>query len=112
MGYSLCFEGNYGSNMLGFAYPAPSEPDGKKADAWFIDGPSPYGGPPATTGCHLAWRATTRAQVDAFYRAAMEAGGKDNGAPGLRPDYHAHYYGAFVIDPEGNNVEAVCHLPE
>ncbi len=112
LGYSLCFEGYYGSNMLGFAYPAPSEPDGKKADVWFIDGPSPYGGPPATAGCHLAWRATTRAQVDAFYRAAMEAGGKDNGAPGLRPDYHAHYYGAFVIDPEGNNVEAVCHLPE
>ena len=51
LGYSLCFEGNYGSNMLGFAYPAPSEPDGKKADVWFIDGPSPYGGPPATTGC-------------------------------------------------------------
>ena len=67
--------------------------------------------PPATTGCHLAWRATTRSQVDAFYRAAMEAGGKDNGAPGLRPDYHAHYYGAFVIDPEGNNIEAVCLLP-
>ncbi|UCU99671.1 VOC family protein [Acidovorax radicis] len=112
LGYSLCFEGNYGSNMLGFAYPAPSEPDGKKADVWFIDGPSPYGGPAVTTGCHLAWRAATRAQVDAFYRAAIEAGGKDNGAPGLRPDYHPHYYGAFVIDPEGNNIEAVCHLPE
>ena len=112
LGYSLCFEGNYGSNMLGFAYPAPSEPDGKKADVWFIDGPSPYGGPPATAGCHLAWRAQSRAQVDAFYAAAIAAGGKDNGAPGLRPDYHAHYYGAFVIDPEGNNVEAVCHLPE
>ena len=112
LGYSLCFEGNYGSNMLGFAYPAPSEPDGKKADVWFIDGPSPYGGPPATAGCHLAWRAQSRAQVDAFYAAAIAAGGKDNGAPGLRPDYHAHYYGACVIDPEGNNVEAVCHLPE
>ena len=78
---------------------------------WVIDGPSPHGGPPATTGCHLAWRAATRAQVDAFYAAAIAAGGKDNGAPGLRPDYHPHYYGAFVIDPEGNNVEAVCHLP-
>jgi len=50
--------------------------------------------------------------VDAFYAAAIAAGGKGNGAPGLRPDYHAHYYGAFVIDSEGNNVEAVCHLPE
>jgi catechol 2,3-dioxygenase-like lactoylglutathione lyase family enzyme len=111
LGYSLSFEGNYGMNILGFAYPDVSEPDGKKADVWFIDGPSPYGGPPATTGCHLAWRAQDRAQVDAFYQAAIAAGGKDNGAPGLRPDYHANYYGAFVIDPEGNNVEAVCHLP-
>ena len=51
------------------------------------------------------------AVLDAFYRAAMEAGGKDNGAPGLRPDYHENYYGAFVIDPEGNNIEAVCHGP-
>lgn len=112
LGYSLSFEGNYGSNMLGFAYPDASEPDGKKADVWFIDGPSPYGGAPATTGCHLAWRAPNRVQVDAFYAAAIAAGGKDNGAPGLRTDYHEHYYGAFVIDPEGNNVEAVCHLPE
>lgn len=55
---------------------------------------------------------TENVQVDAFYKAALAAGGKDNGAPGLRPDYHANYYGAFVIDPEGNNIEAVCHLPE
>ncbi|MBS0349123.1 MAG: VOC family protein [Proteobacteria bacterium] len=112
LGYSVCFEGQYGSNILGFAYPDASEPDGKKADVWFIDGPSPYGGPAATSGCHLAWRAGNRAQVDAFYKAAIAAGGKCNGAPGLRPDYHANYYGAFVIDPEGNNIEAVCHLPE
>lgn len=112
LGYSVCFEGQYGSNILGFAYPDVSEPDGKKADVWFIDGPSPYGGPAATSGCHLAWRAGNRAQVDAFYKAAIAAGGKCNGEPGLRPDYHANYYGAFVIDPEGNNIEAVCHLPE
>ncbi|WP_298013898.1 VOC family protein [uncultured Aquabacterium sp.] len=112
LGYSICFEGNYGANMFGLAYPDSSEPDGKKADVWLIDGPSPYGGTAATTGCHLAWRAKNRAQVDAFYAAAIAAGGKDNGAPGLRPDYHANYYGAFVIDPEGNNIEAVCHLPE
>jgi len=112
LGYSVCFEGNFGMNILGFAYPEPSEPDGKKADVWFVDGPSPYGGAPSTSGCHLAWRAKNRAQVDAFYKAAMAAGAKDHGAPGLRPDYHANYYGAFVIDPEGNNVEAVCHLPE
>ncbi|MBC3880681.1 VOC family protein [Undibacterium sp. LX40W] len=112
LGYSLYFEGNYGMNIVGFSYPDPSEADGKKVDVWFIDGPSPYGGAPATTGCHLAWRAKNRAEVDAFYEAAMAAGGRDNGGPGLRPDYHPNYYGAFVIDPEGNNIEAVCHLPE
>ncbi len=112
LGYTICAEGNYGMNVLGFAYPEAKEPDGKKADVWFVDGPSPYGGPAATSGCHLAWRAATRAQVDAFHQAAMSAGGKDNGAPGLRPDYHPNYYGAFVIDLEGNNIEAVCHLPE
>jgi catechol 2,3-dioxygenase-like lactoylglutathione lyase family enzyme len=58
---------------------------------------------------HLAIRADTRAAVDAFHQAAMAADGKDNGAPGLRPHYHANYYGAFIIDPEGHNLEAVCH---
>ena len=61
---------------------------------------------------HVAFSAGSRAQVDAFYRAALAAGGKDNGPPGLRPHYHANYYGAFVIDPDGHNVEAVSHLPE
>lgn len=61
---------------------------------------------------HLAFVATDRAQVDAFYRAALDAGGRDNGAPGLRPHYHANYYGAFVIGPDGHNVEAVCHKPQ
>lgn len=112
LGYRVSFEGNFGMNVLGLSYPDASDPSGKKTDVWFVDGPSPYGGAAATTGCHLAWRAQTRAQVDAFYQAAMAAGGKDNGAPGLRPDYHPHYYGAFVIDPEGNNVEAVCHAPQ
>ena len=61
---------------------------------------------------HLAFTAADRAQVDAFHHAAIAAGGKDNGAPGLRPQYHADYYGAFVIGPAGHNVEAVCHRPE
>jgi len=61
---------------------------------------------------HLAFVAERREQVDAFYRAALEAGGKDNGAPGLRPRYHANYYAAFVIGPDGHNIEAVCHTPE
>jgi len=58
---------------------------------------------------HLAFTAKNREQVDAFYRAALEAGGTDNGAPGLRPHYHANYYAAFVIGPDGHNIEAVCH---
>jgi len=61
---------------------------------------------------HLAFVAENRRQVDAFYRAALEAGGKDNGPPGLRPHYHASYYAAFVIGPDGHNIEVVCHAPE
>ena len=58
---------------------------------------------------HIAFIAETRAQVDAFYRAALDAGAKDNGPPGLRPKYHANYYAAFVLDPDGHNIELVCH---
>lgn len=58
---------------------------------------------------HIAFRAQNRAEVDAFYEAAIAAGGRDNGAPGVRAMYHPNYYGAFVIDPEGHNIEAVCH---
>lgn len=64
----------------------------------------------ATTGMlHIALQAKSHAQVDAFYAAALRAGGTDNGAPGPRPHYHADYYGAFVLDPDGHNIEAVCH---
>lgn len=63
-------------------------------------------------GTHVAFTAPDRATVDAFYAAALAAGGKDNGAPGLRPKYHPNYYGAFVLDPDGINVEAVCHKPK
>jgi catechol 2,3-dioxygenase-like lactoylglutathione lyase family enzyme len=61
------------------------------------------------THSHVALAADSREQVDAFHRAAMAAGARDNGAPGLRPHYHADYYGAFVLDPDGHNIEAVCH---
>jgi catechol 2,3-dioxygenase-like lactoylglutathione lyase family enzyme len=61
---------------------------------------------------HLAFVAENRRQVDAFHRLALEAGGKDNGAPGLRPQYNANYYAAFVIGPDGHNIEVVCHEPE
>jgi catechol 2,3-dioxygenase-like lactoylglutathione lyase family enzyme len=61
---------------------------------------------------HLAFTAENRDQVEAFYRAALEAGGKDNGAPGLCPEYQVNYYAAFVIGPDGHNIEVVCHEPE
>lgn len=60
---------------------------------------------------HVAFSAVTRLEVDAFWRAAIGAGGVDHGAPGVRADYHPDYYGAFVLDPDGHNVEAVCHRP-
>ncbi len=60
---------------------------------------------------HIAFRADNRKKVDEFYKAAIAAGGKDNGKPGLRPEFHENYYGAFVLDPDGHNVEAVCHEP-
>jgi catechol 2,3-dioxygenase-like lactoylglutathione lyase family enzyme len=61
---------------------------------------------------HVAIVAKDRATVDAFYKAAIAAGGRDNGAPGIRAHYHPNYYGAFVLDPDGHNIEAVCHAPE
>ena len=67
---------------------------------------------PSHTAVHVALACDRRSKVDAFYGAAIAAGGRDNGKPGLRADYHADYYGAFVFDPDGNNIEAVCHLPE
>jgi catechol 2,3-dioxygenase-like lactoylglutathione lyase family enzyme len=69
------------------------------------------GGAPLTGRLHVAFTADSRAQVDAFYAAAIAAGGVDNGGPGVRPHYHPDYYGAFVFDPDGHNVEAVCRLP-
>jgi len=67
--------------------------------------------PGAGAPVHVAFQADRRDQVDAFHQAALAAGGRDNGAPGPRPHYHPHYYGGFVLDPDGNNVEAVCHHP-
>lgn len=73
------------------------------SDLWIRQGDASH--PPI----HVAFRVPSRAAVDAFYRDAIAAGGRDNGAPGLRPHYHPHYYGAYVLDPDGHNVEAVCH---
>ena len=77
-----------------------------KPDFWLTENAEPG------NGRHYAFQAGSRAAVDAFYAAAMANGGKDNGGPGLRPHYHESYYAAFVVDPDGNNVEAVCHVPE
>jgi predicted lactoylglutathione lyase len=78
---------------------------GGKADFWILaDGTS--------KGVHIALKAESRKVVDDFYAAALKAGGKDNGKPGLRPEYHVDYYGAFVHDPDGNNIEAVTRKPE
>jgi catechol 2,3-dioxygenase-like lactoylglutathione lyase family enzyme len=79
-------------------------PPGKPA-FWLSGGGAPVG------SFHMAFVAKDRSTVDAFYEAALAAGGRDNGAPGLRPHYHPNYYGAFVLDPDGHNVEAVCHRP-
>lgn len=68
-------------------------------------------GAPIRGRVHFAFTAKSREAVRAFYDAAIKAGGRDNGAPGLRPHYHENYFGAFVLDPDGQNIEAVCHLP-
>lgn len=79
---------------------------GLKPFFWIGEGEAPSG------PLHVAFVAESRADVDAFYHAALQAGGTDNGPPDLRPEYHANYYGAFVLDLDGNNIKAVCHLPE
>ncbi len=77
----------------------------KKPDFWL------HGEKPPTDKLHIAFRAPSRSVVKAFYEAAIAAGGRDNGPPGVREMYHPDYYGAFVLDPDGHNIEAVCHEP-
>lgn len=103
LGYTLLAEfpasvtGN--SDVAGFGI-AP------KPDFWLASGET------QKPRVHIAFRAQTRAQVDHFYQAAMASGGRDNGKPGPRPHYHENFYGAFVLDPDGHNIEAVCHEKE
>jgi catechol 2,3-dioxygenase-like lactoylglutathione lyase family enzyme len=104
LGYGLVMEA--GADQTESGFPACGFGSGGKPDFWiggegFLDKP-----------LHVAIVAETRAQVDAFYKAALAAGARDNGAPGLRPHYHPNYYGAFVLDLDGHNIEAVCHKPE
>mgnify|MGYP001093192662 FL=1 len=95
LGYAVIME-IPGGHGVGFGEPP-------KPDFWIIRGE------PNEPRIHIAFRAASRAVVDEFYRAALAAGGRDNGPPGLRPHYHPNYYGAFVLDPDGHNIEAVCH---
>ena len=84
----------------------------KKPDFWFGEGVGKFQTPEQVkviTPVHVSFVARSRAEVDAFYAAAIAAGGKDNGKPGVRKEYHPSYYGAFVLDPDGHNVEAVIH---
>jgi catechol 2,3-dioxygenase-like lactoylglutathione lyase family enzyme len=101
---------------LGVVMEVTAEETGGDAHAGFGDEGKPFfwigTGAKPRGGLHVAFAAPTRAAVDAFHAAALAAGGRDNGAPGLRPHYHPNYYGAFVFDPDGNNIEAVCHRPE
>jgi catechol 2,3-dioxygenase-like lactoylglutathione lyase family enzyme len=85
--------------------------ENSKPEFWIgsKDGP---GSQPVPGSLHVAFRAQDRATVNRFHAAALAAGGRDNGAPGLRPHYHPNYYAAFVFDPDGHNIEAVCHKPE
>lgn len=85
---------------------------GTKPTFWIIQGPADFwhaGHRPGAAPLHIAFAASSRLVVDAFYQAALAAGGVSHGAPGLRPAYHSTYYAAFVLDPDGNNIEVVCH---
>lgn len=96
MEFSAAITGH--TDVAGFGEPP-------KPDFWISRGT------PNVPPLHIAFGTDKRALVDAFYQAALAAGGRDNGAPGLRPHYHPDYYGAFVLDPDGHNIEVVCHLP-
>jgi catechol 2,3-dioxygenase-like lactoylglutathione lyase family enzyme len=99
LGYALVMQ-------VAEAGPAAGLGEAGKPDFWVAAGGA------TTPHAHIAFRVRDRATVRAFHEAALAAGGRDNGAPGLRPQYHPSYYGAFVLDPDGHNVEAVCHAPE
>lgn len=103
LGYALVME--VGADVTGSGAVAAGFGANGKPDFW-IGGEGKLDKP-----LHIAIVAKDRATVDAFYKAALSAGGIDNGAPGLRPHYHPDYYGAFVRDPDGHNIEAVCHRP-
>jgi len=101
---------------IGMLIEVTPEQSGGEAHIGFGANQKPFfwigGGKPVEGPVHIAFDAPNRATVDAFHKAALAAGGRDNGAPGIRAHYHPNYYGAFVFDLDGHNIEAVCHLPE
>ena len=103
MGYSLVTElpasVTGGAEVAGFG-------ESPKPEFWITKGR------PNNPPVHVAFRVQTRALVEVFFKAAMAAGGRDNGGPGPRPHYHPDYYAAYVLDPDGHNIEVVCHSPE
>jgi catechol 2,3-dioxygenase-like lactoylglutathione lyase family enzyme len=99
LGYGLVMEVTEVGPHAGFGV-------GGKPDFWIGKGRA------STAGAHIAFAAPDRATVRAFHAAALAAGAADNGPPGLRPEYHPAFYGAFVLDPDGHNIEATCHKPE
>lgn len=103
LGYKVLMEvpKEFTGGVVALGYGVPPKPD-----FWMTEGV------PNEPRLHVAFRADNRRQVDAFYETALAAGGRDNGPPGLRPHYHKDYYGAFVLDPDGHNIEAVCHVPQ
>lgn len=106
LGMAPIYPVEHQGRLLGVGYG-----EAKKPSFW-IQLPLDGKGASQGNGVHIAFTAPTRAAVDAFHRAALDHGGADEGAPGLRPDYHPDYYGAFVRDPDGNKIEAVCHAHE
>ena len=100
LGYRCLSEG---ADSLGYG--------GQSVALWVNKASRPVS-PDQNSGLHFCFAAPTRKGVDAFHKAALASGGRDNGAPGIRPHYHPTYYGAFVLDPDGNNIEAVCHQPD
>jgi len=109
IGYAMLME--LGPEITGTVRVAGFGED-RKPDFWISEAaPGKSAGNPAHGHVHAALRVASRAQVDAFHAAALAAGGRDNGPPGIRAHYHPNYYGAFVLDPDGHNIEAVCHDP-
>ena len=110
LGYNMLIEMTDSPDYVAAGY-GPSS-DLPEPAFWIGAGRTAAAAPVTPEGQHIAFRAPDRAAVDTFYTAAVAAGGSDNGQPGLRPHYHPAYYAAFVLDPDGHRIEAVCHRPE